>query len=470
MKARRLTVLALTLGLLLPAAAAAAPAKVANFSEKLATLASPTLSGPCAPGAIYESACDVNHDGIVNIFDIQLTAGRWGQTGTWMSDNDHNHVGQTWTNDFNGPLQIESGFDNSPVLILRNNEFGGDGLFVPAAGNFSVHIGWAEFAGMRVDQSNTDGVSIGTVGGDGVVVEHVGSPSTIVWSNQPNGFEVQGAAGNGLYVGQADADGVHVHAAGSASVSTPSASNNGVEVEGAQGYGMYIGRSDSDGILIRSTGDDGIQIGEDGVFPTYGLYVLGPGTPNSALLPNTANANGEWALSTVDNIYAGNVLLSAQTMLAVVGGDQSLAVGEGVTATGLADALPGSHNRLAQVQRAGGGSGIVGVVISRMVLQAMPDKDGAEELHSIDGAAQPGDYVAIAVLGAAQVKLQAGETLVPGQRVTAGADGAARALGTFTVQLAGGEGTADMTESAPVLGVALEAPKNDMVWVLVNPQ
>lgn len=37
------------------------------------------------------------------------------------------------------------------------------------------------------------------------------------------------------------------------------------------------------------------------------------------------------------------------------------------------------------------------------------------------------------------------------------------------VQLAGGEGTADMVESAPIVGVALEEAKDDKVWVLVYP-
>ena len=118
MKARILIVLALMLGALFPVAVSATPSKVANFSlldgsqaEKLTTL--PTFSGPCAPGAIYESACDVDHDGDVDIFDIQLSAGRWGQTGTWMSDNDHNHLGQTWTG-ANNPLVLDGIFNSWP--------------------------------------------------------------------------------------------------------------------------------------------------------------------------------------------------------------------------------------------------------------------------------------------------------------------------------------------------------------------
>ena len=41
------------------------------------------LAGPCVAGAAYDPACDVNHDGVVNVLDIQLTAGHWNQTGTY---------------------------------------------------------------------------------------------------------------------------------------------------------------------------------------------------------------------------------------------------------------------------------------------------------------------------------------------------------------------------------------------------
>ena len=67
-------------------------------------IAAAPLSGPCAPGAAYDSACDANHDGTVNVLDIQLTAGHWNQTGTWLSDNGHDHLGQTWTGN-NNPLK-----------------------------------------------------------------------------------------------------------------------------------------------------------------------------------------------------------------------------------------------------------------------------------------------------------------------------------------------------------------------------
>jgi hypothetical protein len=183
-------------------------------------------------------------------------------------------------------------------------------------------------------------------------------------------------------------------------------------------------------------------------------------------LPNTANAGGQWALYTVDNIEAGNVFLSAQTLVAVVGGDQRLSPGDLVTAIGMADPISGSLNRLALMTLANAEhANVVGVVSSRMAIQPAPGKGGEQVMHSTVGPAQPGDYVAITVLGVAQVKVQDGEAIQPGQRLTA-ADmpGYARALRTVQV-----EGVR-VDESGPVLGVALEAPIDGMVWVLVNPQ
>ena len=41
-------------------------------------------------------------------------------------------------------------------------------------------------------------------------------------------------------------------------------------------------------------------------------------------------------------------------------------------------------------------------------------------MRSVDGPAQAGDYVAIIVMGAAQVKVQDDETILAGQRLAAG--------------------------------------------------
>ena len=79
------------------------------------------LVGPCAPGTAYDPACDVDQDGDVDIFDIQLTASRWNRTGTWVSDNDHDHLGQTWVGN-NNPLRIQGNFGppNEAPLVLSS--------------------------------------------------------------------------------------------------------------------------------------------------------------------------------------------------------------------------------------------------------------------------------------------------------------------------------------------------------------
>ena len=51
--------------------------------------------GVCLAGAGYASGCDVDQDGDIDVFDIQLTAGRWSTSGIYTSG--HNHWGETWT-------------------------------------------------------------------------------------------------------------------------------------------------------------------------------------------------------------------------------------------------------------------------------------------------------------------------------------------------------------------------------------
>lgn len=48
-------------------------------------MAATSASGPCAPGASYDPACDVDQNGAINVLDIQLAADHWGQGGVWTS-------------------------------------------------------------------------------------------------------------------------------------------------------------------------------------------------------------------------------------------------------------------------------------------------------------------------------------------------------------------------------------------------
>lgn len=78
MKGARFLILVSALLALAIVPAAAAPLHSATLRDFVA--------GPCGPGASYDPACDVNRDGYMDLLDIQLTAGRWGQTGTWTPE------------------------------------------------------------------------------------------------------------------------------------------------------------------------------------------------------------------------------------------------------------------------------------------------------------------------------------------------------------------------------------------------
>ncbi len=232
----------------------------------------------------------------------------------------------------------------------------------------------------------------------------------------------------------------------------------GLRIGPSADYSLVISNTTgNDGVRIYDTGDDGIQIGSDPDYPNYGVYIPSPGVSTYGLWPNTADASGQWALYTVDNIEAGNVLANAYSLVAKVSGTEPLAPGDVVAVTGVTDPIPGSTDNLPLVRLANDTefTGVIGVVSSRMVWEAAPGKEAEGEMamHSADGLAQPGDYVSLVVLGVTQVKVDPQAAIQAGDRLTASATpGLARALQTRTV-----EGMT-VTEGTPVIGIALAAP------------
>lgn len=222
----------------------------------------------------------------------------------------------------------------------------------------------------------------------------------------------------------------------------------------------------SDGIRVYDTGDDGIQMGSSPDFPSYGLYIPSPGVSTYGLWSNTENAAGEWALYTVDNVQAGNVLANAYAVVARVTGPDALAPGDVVAVTGVTDPIPGAQQPLPLVRLANDSefTGLIGVVDKRMVWEVAPGKEaeGEMSMHSAEGAAQPGDYVSLIIYGVTQVKVDANLNIVAGERLTASAlPGRVRALKT---QLLNGM---TITEGAPVIGIALETPAKDQTTIAV---
>jgi hypothetical protein len=229
----------------------------------------------------------------------------------------------------------------------------------------------------------------------------------------------------------------------------------GLRIGPASDYSLVIENTNgSDGMRINRTGDDGIQIGSSPDHPNYGVYLPSPGVTTYGLWPNTANASGQWALYTVDNIEAGNVSASAYSVIAKVTGPDALTKGDVVAAAGVTDPIPGSQPALSLVRLADDRqfTGIVGVVEQRMVWALAPGKEqqGEMSLQGADGPSRAGDYVSLAVLGVAEVKVYGSASISVGQRLTLGSSsGTARPLRSKEI-----DGMI-VTEGSPVIGVAL---------------
>ncbi len=400
MNVRKLIALTLVLGLLLPAIAAAAPLHSAPLWDFVA--------GPCVAGAAYDPSCDVDHDGDVDIFDVQKTAGHWNQSGVWVSDNMHNHLGQTWIGASN-PLKIQGAFGTPDYAGVVLSNTAGHGLAIPNASVNGIYVGTTGFYGMVVNDAALDGV----------YVNEAGNPSSAMFSNQSNGFEVAGAQGYGLYVGRADSSGVVVRSAGF--------------------HGVSVDSAFMDGVYVFSADDDGVDVVGDNLAG----YFFGP-------VQITGGCTG--------------CLLAT---FGVNAGDKPLAPGDIVSLAGLRDSGVDSVPMLMEVRTAAGGDAVVGVVQGWAELVTEEEPRPTEiglRLVPREGPASPGQYVTIAYSGLTQVKVSG--PITQGSKLAVGTDGAARAL--RTVNLDGVE----LAENASVIGVALESldAGDGLVWVLVDPQ
>lgn len=365
------------------------------------------LAAPCVPGASYNPACDANQDGQITVTDIQLTAGHWNQSGSWTSDNDHDHLGQTWTGtDSSVTIQGSYGSPYWAPLILSNS--GGVGLRVNAAG------------------------------GSGVWVESTGN--------------------SGLLVDAAADDGVHVCSTGSANGCTSNTTNDGIDIGNAQHYGIRVGSAGYDGMHVDSAGNSGLYVSSAS---SNGLYV---GSANYGV--NVAGLNLAGFFLGNINVTGG----CTGCLLATFGvnaSDKPLAPGDLVSLSGLRASGVDSVPMLLEVRTAGSDYAIVGVVQGWAELvtedEPRPDEIGLR-LVPRDGPAAPGQYVTIAYSGLAQVK--ASGPIVQGSKLAAGTDGVAHTLRTVIVD---GVELAENASIIGVALEAL-GEGEALIWTLVNVQ
>ncbi len=233
-----------------------------------------TDAGPCTPGASYDAACDANQDGVISVIDIQLTAGHFNQSGTYIGDNNHNHLGQTWTG-ANNPLTINGSFGATgwAPLVLSNSAVGGDGLQVQSAGGDGVQVTSATYAGVYVEAS------------DGV------------------GFQVNQAGTYGVSTSSTAYDGVRVRLAGENGVSAESTS--------AAHYGGLFYNTTSGGVgLYARSGDlltDDLILGGNNASSDDGRLASQPNLVGSDLV---LTSNDEaWVILDNNDDEAGNFII-----------------------------------------------------------------------------------------------------------------------------------------------------------------
>jgi hypothetical protein len=294
-------------------------------------------------------------------------------------------------------------------------------------------------------------------------IRYTGSPNQYggmyVETSDPGGWPFYGYATNGSFRAWTYYNGTTGEwSLYSAGIRLKVPASGGLRIGPALDYSLVISNTTgSDGIRVLDTGDDSIQIGSPPNVANYGVYIPSPGVSTYGLWSNTSNALGEWALYSVDNVQAGNVVASAYSLVTRVTGAAPLSPGDLVAVTGVTGAIPGGSTPLPLVVLADSltNTGVIGVVKSRMVWEVAPGKEqeGEMSLHSADGPAQPGDYVSLIVYGVAQVKVSPGAQIAAGERLTAsGLAGTARALQKQEVN------GMLVTEGASVIGIALAAP------------
>lgn len=223
-----------------------------------------------------------------------------------------------------------------------------------------------------------------------------------------------------------------------------------------EGYGL--------GVSNEGTGDGFRATAHASRGNTWGaVYAFNTGTSPGIY----ADSEGTYAGYFADPIYVNGACVGCTTAyVAQNAGLEPLEVGDLVAVHGIGDPLAGTSVPVVRVRLAQAGDAAVGVVQSRAeVMRSTKEGQESAGANRAEGAAQPGDHLFIVVQGIAQAKADlAAGAIAPGQRLTAGdTPGHARPLRSQVLN-----GMA-VTEGAPVIGIALDAPDGSgLVPVLVT--
>lgn len=408
-----------------------------------------TNSG-CVAGDTYDPACDVDHNGDINVVDLELVASRWGQSGTWTSSGLWSQAGDNIHYN-SGNVGIGTSFPISRLHV----DAGGSGT------------------GVRIDSAGIDGVWIISADWNGVQIDSAGCSGVQIDSAGTHGVRIDSADFNGVQIGSTGIDGVEIDSASANGVQIKTAGANGVKIDSAAANGVKIDSADWNGVLVDSAGRDGFACGSG----FAGTCFEGKSSVNYA-----AYFDGHMSVT-------GSCTGCTLSVFGQNSGPASLEPGDVVAVRGtLATDLQNAATVM-EVERAASSSAVIGVVAGwaevvkdeNLIERPERDEAGAEieaevpaatetslRLVPREGPAEPGAYVNIITYGLAQVKASAVTAPIhDGTRLTA-ADEAGHVRPVRTKMLD------DMVvaEGVPVLGIALESldAGQDRIWVLVNPR
>lgn len=338
---------------------------LAALSTSLAlptTARSFALAGPCVVGSVYDAACDVDHDGDVDVFDIQLTAGHWSQTGVFTADGWllTGNAGTNAATNFLGTTDLQPlvlKVNNQPAFRLEPtgdvnapNIIGGS----PGNGVSAGVIGATISGGGGFPVSNSVTADFGTVSGG--------------YLNYAGGFgaSVGGGFSNtagGLY---ASVNGGYSNTASGNNASVSGGTSNTAGGSGASVSGGYFNTASGSGANV-SGGDSNTAGG-------FGASVSGG-------LSNTASGNRA-------SVGGGTFNTASGSKASVGGGDSN-------TASGTISSVPGGSYALAshygEMAHASGGFGgeVVGIAqaSSYVLRREIPGNAGIRELF-LDGSSE----------------------------------------------------------------------------------
>ncbi len=220
--------------------------------------------GGCMPGASYDPACDVNHDGIVDINDIQLTAGHWNHAGTY-TDTNWSLTGNAGTDP---SLNFIGTTDSQPLVIQPGGGYTGVGTSAPQAPFNVVGTSWFQGDSTPLSDSAGQGIAIGFGGEQGYIF---GFDYT---TYAPKNLLLQNPGGNvGIGTLNPASGRLHVDGGSGTAVYATAYSGIGTYATSVTNAAVYGYSSDDYGVDGRSFNHIGVY-GQS--YASGGMFALGP--------------------------------------------------------------------------------------------------------------------------------------------------------------------------------------------------